>query len=65
MIPFAVAGIARAVAGIAALFGGALLLKETKETVKVVPDTAKALQGLVLPITIVAIVFVVRAMKGK
>lgn len=62
MIPLS---IARAVGAIAALFGGALVLKEAKETVRVVPDTLEKLRPFLLPVTLIAGVFVVRALKGK
>jgi hypothetical protein len=57
--------IARIAAGIAALFGGALVLHEAKETVQVVPNTLEKLKGLIVPVTLIAGVFVIRALKSK
>lgn len=62
MNPFS---IAKLVAGVAALFGGALVLKEAKETVEVVPKTVGKLESFMLPITIIAGVFLVKALKSK
>lgn len=57
--------LARAGMTVAALFGGALVLKEAKQTVQVVPDTVRSLKSLIVPVTIIAAVFLVRALKGK
>lgn len=57
--------ITRAALGVAALFGGTLFLREAKQTVDVVPKTISSLKGLIVPVTLIASVFLIRALKGK
>lgn len=54
---------ARIAAGVAALFGGALVLKEAKQTVDVVPKTVDKLTSFVLPITIIAVAYLVKSFR--
>jgi hypothetical protein len=65
MNPLATLGLVRIVSGVAAIFGVGLVLKEAKETVAVVPKSLDSLKALLIPITLIAAVFFVRALKGK